>query len=65
MGINMAEGEEDTNGVDLQPVSTVSVVIRDMPESPYYLLLEIRRRLGWTTWVEMADDVVKRYSDGG
>ncbi len=61
----MAEHEEGGNSSDLQPVQTVSIVIRDMPESTYYLLLEIRRRLGWTTWVDMADDVVKRYSDGG
>ena len=61
----MAEDDEGSNGGDLQPVRTVSIVIRDMPESTYYLLLEIRRRMGWTTWVDMADDVVKRYSDGG
>jgi|TARA_B100001094_G_scaffold223319_1_gene217454 hypothetical protein len=61
----MAEDEDYVEIVDLEPVKTVSVVLRDMPESTYYLLIEIRRRLGWTTWVEMADDVVKRYSDGG
>ena len=54
----MAEGENEPNGVDLQPVKTVSIVIRDMPESTYYLLLKIRRELGWETWVDMANDVV-------
>ena len=43
----------------LTPVKTVCIIVRNVPFPTKQRLMRIRMERGWTSWLDMVDEVVK------
>lgn len=51
--------DEDDSQPQLKPVKTVCIMVRNVPFPTKLRLMRVRQERGWTSWLDMVDEVVK------
>jgi len=43
----------------LKPIKTVCIMVRNVPFTTKLRLMRVRQERGWTSWLDMVEEVVK------